>query len=309
MSDPIPTGRDTVAAADTASAALASMTGFARCDGMHDGTGWLLEARSVNARGFDLRCRFPAGFDAVDAVARSEAALRFRRGTVSVNLTILRGERSGTVRINHALLDRYVALAREIRGDGGAVNVEALLGLRGVVEADDGQDGIDTGLADAVAAALPGLLDDLAAARREEGARLAALLHGHVDRIEALAAEARASAGAQPAAIRDRLARQIEELLPGGILPDDRMAQEVALMAARADVREELDRLDAHVAQARALLNQGGAVGRRLDFLSQEFNREANTLCSKSADITLTRLGLDLKAAIEQFREQVQNVE
>jgi uncharacterized protein (TIGR00255 family) len=289
--------------------ALASMTGFARRDGAAKGGAWTCEARSVNGRNLDIRCRVPAGLEAADAAIRAEAARRFRRGSLTVSLTVSRGDATGEVRINRALLDRLVQVARDYAAPGGEVRIETLLGLRGVVESGEapGEDG-DAALAASVAAALPALFDDLAAARAEEGARLAAVLGAHLDTIEDLVRQARATAGAQPAAIRQRLALQLAELLDGP-LPEERLAQEVALLAGRADVREELDRLDAHVGQARDLLAEGGAVGRRLDFLMQEFNREANTLCSKSADIALTRIGLALKAAIEQLREQIQNVE
>ena len=294
---------------------VSSMTGFARAEGAVDAYAWAVEIKSVNGRGLDVRCRLPGGLDALEPVARSLAAQHLKRGNVSITVTLNRTTEGGQIRINRALLAELIAVAREIEGMGAAPpRVDALLTVRGVIES--GGDESDTPelrarLETAVSNGLAQAMEQLVEGRTGEGRHLAALLHGHVDEIERLTAAAAASAAAQPDALRTRLKAQLDEILEtaAASLPEERLAQELALVVGRSDVREELDRLRAHADGARALLAEGGAIGRRLDFLCQEFNREANTLCSKSADVALTRIGLDLKAAIEQLREQVQNVE
>jgi uncharacterized protein (TIGR00255 family) len=271
--------------------------------------------RSVNGRNLDMRARLPAGLEHLEAAARNEATKRFSRGNISATLTLERREGAAQLRLNRAALDQLIALASEYKGHGGVApaQLDGLLAVRGVVEV------VEAGAESeaerqarevAVMASLGRALDELAIARGQEGRALAATLNAHLAEIEALVNEAATNAAAQPQGIRARILAQLTELL-GADQPvaPERLAQEVAMMATRADVREELDRLRAHIVAAHKLLGEGGAVGRRLDFLSQEFNREANTLCSKSADIELTRTGLALKAVIDRLREQAANIE
>lgn len=291
-----------------------SMTGFARAEGGGEGCGWTWEAKSVNGRNLDMRFRMPSGFDALEQRLRELVTERFVRGNLALTLTLDRGERQVQLRVNQALLDEVLALSAELGGkiDATPPSIDGLLAVRGVIEQAEEDETAEERdrLERDIASSLGEGLDRLAAARAEEGARLAGLIAGHLDEIGSLTAAAKKSAAAQPAALQARLKEQLAELLDGdNRVAEDRLAQEVALLAAKADVREELDRLDAHIAAARELLAAGGAIGRRFDFLCQEFNREANTLCSKSPDTDLTRIGLDLKAAVERLREQVQNVE
>ena len=291
---------------------IVSMTGFARAEGQHEGCSWAIEVKSVNGRNLDLRFRLPSGFDGLEPVARAEIAKRFKRGSLNLTLTVNRGATGGQVRINRPLLDQLLALARDYAGpEAPPPKFEALLGVRGVLEVlDEGEAASLKELEAPLTAGLCLALDRLAAARTEEGARLAEVLNRVLDEIAALVKAAGASAATQPAVLRERLCAQLAALTEAvPALPEDRLAQEVALLVARGDIREELDRLKAHIAAARDLMKAGDAVGRRFDFLCQEFNREANTLCSKSTDTELTRIGLALKAAIEQLREQVQNIE
>lgn len=297
-------------------APLASMTGFARVDGQMDGMAWAWELRSVNGRGLDLKLRLPPGLDAMEPALRDAAAKILRRGNVTANATLRREERPRLVADPAALtqvLELAQALAQRIPG-APPPTAEGLLALPGVLRAANAGD--DDTITDAVRHALANgfalALAQLAASRQGEGARLAAMLGSHLDGIAALRQTASAQAADQPAAQRAKLQDALAALLgdaPAGRLPEERLAQEVALLATRADVREELDRLGSHIEAARALLAEGAAVGRRFDFLVQEFVRETNTLCAKSASTALTSTGLRLKAAIEQLREQVQNVE
>jgi uncharacterized protein (TIGR00255 family) len=291
---------------------VASMTGFARTQGEAPGISWVWEVKSVNGRALDLRLRIAPGFDALEPELRAAVAQRFRRGNISANLSVARIA-APVLRINRAALGQLVALINELTGEVEAAppRLDGLLALRGVVESVEDED--EAVLEERCRAVLAGwtqALDRLAEARAEEGARIAALLRHQLDETATLAAAAEGRAVAQPAALRERLRTVLAglaDLAPS--VSEDRVAQEVALLVARSDIREELERLCAHLDQAGELLDQGEAVGRRLDFLCQELNREANTLCSKSADIELTRTGLALKAVIEQFREQVQNIE
>jgi uncharacterized protein (TIGR00255 family) len=294
--------------------ALVSMTGFADAQGGREGLRWRWEAKSVNGRGLDLRLRLPPGFDSVEAAARVLAGERFRRGSIQATLSMETADAARGLRVDAAALASAVRIAREVAAETGLApaRVDGLLALKGVIVQDDTAPSDEAGRAARDANILETLavaLDALSKARRSEGAKLAALLEAQMAEIERLLAEASKLAAAQPRALRDRLASQLKELLEAGTVAEERLAQEVALLALRADVREELDRLRAHVQEARALFASGDAIGRKLDFLAQEFNREANTLCSKSADIALTRTGLALKAVIDQFREQAQNVE
>ncbi len=291
---------------------VTSMTGFARAEGDESGISWVWEVRSVNGRSLDLRLRLAAGFDALEPRLRAELSQRFRRGNFSANLTVTRTA-APPLRVNRQALIQLVALMNELKGeiDAAPPRLDGLLAVRGVVETVEDED--EPLLTDRRLAVLAGwatALDRLAAARLEEGARLAALMQSQIAEMAALIDAAGASAAAQPEAIRARLLAGLETL--AGLMPavpDERIAQELALLATRSDVREEIERLRAHIEQAVELLQQSEPVGRRLDFLCQELNREANTLCAKSADIELTRIGMSLKAAIEQFREQVQNIE
>jgi uncharacterized protein (TIGR00255 family) len=291
-----------------------SMTGFAESVGSHEGLRWRWEAKSVNGRALDMRLRTPPGYDGLEPPARMLASERFRRGSFQVSLTVEAQEMARGLRVDPAALAAAVKLSREVAAETGLApaRIDGLLALKGVIVQDESVmlDPLQRADRDAVILkSLANAFDALARARGVEGAKLAALMTAQIDEIETLVAEAGALAAAQPAALKARLAAQLQELLANAPVSEDRLAQEVALLAVKADVREELDRLKAHVQDARALLASGEAVGRKLDFLSQEFNREANTLCSKSTDIALTRTGLALKAVIDQFREQSQNVE
>jgi uncharacterized protein (TIGR00255 family) len=294
--------------------ALVSMTGFADAQGAREGARWRWEAKSVNGRGLDLRLRFPPGFDSIEPAARMLANERFRRGSIQAALTYEEPEGARGLRVDAVALASAVRIAREIAAETGLppARIDGLLALKGVIVQEDGGLGDtaerakrDAGILETLASAF----DALARARKTEGAKLATVLESQIADIARLTKDAGTLAATQPAALRDRLAAQLKELLEPGAIQEDRLALEAALLAARADVREELDRLAAHVQEARTLLASGDAIGRKLDFLAQEFNREANTLCSKSSDIALTRTGLALKAAIDQFREQAQNVE
>ena len=292
---------------------LASMTGFARTEDAVAGLSWAWELRSVNGRGLDVRLRLPPGFDALEPALREEAGRSLRRGTVSASLAVRREERARLVPDPAALEDVLrlaLDLAARIPG-APAPRAEALLALPGVLRpAAAGEEGVSAAQQAAVRAGFTEALAGLVSAREGEGARLAAILGAQLDEVAALCREAEREGAAQPAQQRARMMEAVAALLrETPALPEERIAQEVALLASRSDVREELDRLGSHLAAARALLAEGAAVGRRYDFLVQEFVRETNTLCAKSATAALTGVGLRLKAVIEQMREQVQNVE
>ena len=294
---------------------FASMTGFAESTGSHEGLRWRWEVKSVNSRSLDLRLRIPPGYDGLEPAVRRLAGERFLRGALQLSLAIETPDGVRGLVVDAAALASAVKIAREVAAETGLppARVDGLLALKGVIVADDGVPELDPvargGRDAAILESLGLAFDKLAQERAREGAKLAALLKSQVDEIEQLVADAGQLAAAQPAGLKARLGAQIRELLDGNTVSEERLAQEVALLAVKADVREELDRLTAHVQDARGLVAQGKGVGRKLDFLAQEFNREANTLCSKSADIQLTRNGLALKAVIDQFREQAQNVE
>ncbi len=294
--------------------ALSSMTGFARCHGVSGPYTWAWEVKSVNGKGLDLRLRLPPGWDAIEVPVRARAAETLARGSIQANLTVDRTRVTPVVRVNVAVLDAVVAAARQLasRIEASPPSLDGLLALKGVMEVAEAEEGeeerrnaeavVIAGFAEAVGA--------LAAMRRHEGAALGHVLATRLSEIAALARRAELVPGRRPEAIRARLAEQVATLLAQSERFDaDRLHQEAILIATKADVREELDRLAAHVAQAQLLIGQGGPIGRRLDFLAQELNREANTLCAKANDVELTNIGLELKAAVEQFREQVQNVE
>jgi uncharacterized protein (TIGR00255 family) len=294
--------------------ALSSMTGFARGHGVSGAYSWAWELKSVNAKGLDLRLRLPPGWDAVEGPARAAAAQVLSRGTVYGNLTIEREGVAPVVRVNEPVLNAVLATLKGLAGrvDAAPPRLDGILSLKGVIEVIDEDEREDDRRAAeaAVVAGFRGTLAELAAMRGREGAALGQILTQRIGEIGALAARAEAAPGRKPEAIKARIADQVATLLDTTTRFDpDRLHQEAILIASKADIREELDRLASHVAQVGQLIADGGAIGRRLDFLAQELNREANTLCSKSNDVELTNIGLELKSVVEQFREQVQNLE
>lgn len=290
-----------------------SMTGFSRGTGQVPFASWVWEVKSVNGRGLEVRTRLPQGFDALDMRVRTLAQEYCRRGNLQISLNLLRTRPQAQIRINEEALQQILATMGRLRGmiEAEEPSLDGILGLKGVIETIETPDTEEehAALEEALMASLRGVFQGLARSRAEEGTKLQAILGGQIAEIARLAGEARTLACTQPLAIAARLREQVAQILDAVNRPsEERLAQEVALLAAKADIREELDRLTAHVSQGTSLLEEDGA-GRRLDFLTQEFMREANTLCSKAADIELTRLGLSLKAVIDQMREQVQNVE
>jgi uncharacterized protein (TIGR00255 family) len=294
--------------------ALSSMTGFARGHGISSSYAWAWEIKSVNGKGLDLRLRHPPGWDAIEVPVRACAAEKLARGSAQANLTV---ERTGTlpvVRVNAAVLEAVLMTVRQLapRVEAAPPSLDGLLALKGVMEIGETEEREEERRAAEVAtiAGFAEVLGSLVDMRRHEGVALGRALALRLGEIAALVQRADLTPGRRPEAIRARLAEQVAGLLAQSDRFDpDRLHQEAILIAAKADVREELDRLAAHVAQARLLIGQGGPIGRRLDFLAQELNREANTLCAKANDVELTNIGLELKAVVEQFREQVQNVE
>ena len=294
--------------------ALSSMTGFARGHGVHGSYAWAWEVKSVNGKGLDLRLRLPPGWDAIEAPVRALAALKLARGSVQAGLTAERTGIAPAVRVNTAVLEAFLTTIRELapRIEASPPSLDGLLALKGVIEVGETDESEEErrGAEAAVTEGFAAVIGALAEMRRREGAALGEVLKARLGEIAALTQRAERAPGRRPEAIRARLAEQIATLLSQCDRFDpDRLHQEAILISTKADVREELDRLSAHVAQARLLIGEGGPIGRRLDFLAQELNREANTLCAKSNDVELTTIGMELKAAVEQFREQVQNVE
>lgn len=291
------------------------MTGFARAEGGDGDLRWTWEVKSVNGRNLDMRVRVPTGFEALEPAVRAAVPEQLKRGNVAIGLVLIRGQQPARVRINRELLDQVIALADEVRQrlKTEAPRPDGLLAVRGVVELAEEEDLSEEkreARIQQMSADFAKALAALAQMRRDEGARLAVIVAQQLNDIERFCTAAAASAAAQPAGLQARLKQQLDMLLgTSPPLPEERLAQELALLITKADVREELDRLGVHIAAARKLLKSGGAVGRKFDFLCQEFNREANTLCSKSSDSELTAIGLDLKASIDQLREQVQNIE
>ena len=294
--------------------ALSSMTGFARSHGASGPYAFEWELKSVNAKGFDLRLRLPPGWDELEALAKKRAGELLSRGTVYANLTVKRTNAVSTVRINEDVLASIVKVAGTLAAkiDAVAPSIDGLLSIKGVIEVVEPEtdEAEDKAAKEAAAAAFDQALTNLIEMRRREGVALGKILNQRMDEIERLARKAEAAPGRKPEAIRARLAEQIAALLETSDRFDpDRLNQEAMLIATKADIREELDRIASHVAQAREMIGKGGPVGRRLDFLAQEFNREVNTCCSKSNDLELTNTGLEMKNVVEQFREQVQNLE
>ena len=294
--------------------AISSMTGFARAAGAIGVYSWAWEVKSVNSRGLDLRSRLQGGLDGLEATVRAAAARRFHRGHLSLNLTLNPVSAELTAQVNEDVLVSILSVANDLAARIGAAppTVDGLLSLRGVVETVEPEEteADRKALEAGVLASLDEALDLLVADREAEGRRLGKIVGGQVDAIARLSKDASKLATLQPAALKARLQQQVADLLGAAAgLSEERLLQEVALLATKADVREELDRLTVHVGAARELFSNDGAIGRRLDFLAQEFNREANTLCSKSQDAALTNIGIELKTVIDQFREQAQNIE
>jgi uncharacterized protein (TIGR00255 family) len=288
------------------------MTGFARARGSHGTLDWTWELKSVNGKGLELRFRVPPGFDGIEVQARQALQAKLKRGSVQVSLSLSEQSQTPSLKINREALQ---AISEAIKAMENIMpmqppRADGIFRIKGVIEEGEAESPDIEARDAALVTSLLQAIDALAKARGEEGARIGEVLGAQIDRIEAITGEARGLASLAPDAVKQRLVDQVAKIMDAGAgLSAERLHQEAALLAAKADVTEELDRLNAHIAQARELLASGEPAGRRLDFLCQEFTREANTLCSKSFDIKLTRLGLDLKATIEQFREQVQNVE
>ncbi|QQR37851.1 YicC family protein [Devosia oryziradicis] len=289
------------------------MTGYARAAGAVSGASFACEVRSVNGRGLDIRLRLAPGFDALESDIRQLVGKMISRGSVTLNLSVEREGAGGDLLVNRQALATVLAAIDELSGRIPAAppSLDGILGLKGVLEqrdrpmSSDAEEALAAAILDGVSQALV----DLVLARRHEGSQIAAILRERLDEIETLVQRAEAHPARSRETILAKLRQQVADLSADITIPEERLAQEALLLATKADIREELDRLTAHIATARQLIASGGAVGRRLDFLAQEFNREANTLCSKSNAVELTAIGLDLKAAIDQLREQVQNIE
>ncbi len=294
---------------------IASMTGFARAEGQDGSLNWVWELKSVNSKSLDLRFRLPTGFEALELTLRASLSQKLKRGSISANLSLTRNGSAGGLRVNRDALAVVIRLANELAAEMEAAppRIDGLLGLKGVLENAEEEAPDEATREKQLVLLNKGFeqaLDRMATMRLGEGKRLEAVLSERLTEITTLVKQAEASAAAQPAAIRARFKEMIASLLEAlPAMPEEKLAHEAALVITKADIREELDRLSAHLGAARGLMEEGGPIGRRFDFLCQEFNREANTLCSKSADLELTRIGLALKASIEQMREQVQNIE
>lgn len=293
---------------------LKSMTGFGRSAGVHGETSWHWEVRSVNGRGLELRFRMPSGLEGLEIKARSLAQEKLARGNCTLNLALRRETGQLAIRLNEAALSQALAAAERAQAltHKEAPNLDTLLAMRGVVEVVEGEESEEAHakLEDALLKGLGGALDQLVAARKAEGARLASVMTNQLGQISDLVERVADASARQPQAIRQRLTEQVTRIMETGAgLDPERLHQEALLLAAKADIQEELDRLRAHVAAANDILAQDPPAGRGLEFLAQEFNREANTLCSKASDVEISRAGLELKTVIDQLREQVQNIE
>jgi uncharacterized protein (TIGR00255 family) len=294
--------------------ALSSMTGFARGHGVAGHYAWAWELKSVNSKGLDIKLRLPPGWDAIEVPVRARANEGLSRGSVFANLSVSLEGVAPIARVNEPVLNAVLSALKGLTGkvEAAPPSLDGILALKGVIEVSEAEEDEDEHRAAeaAIVAGFAAALKGLADMRRTEGAALGRILSARLGEIGALAARAEAAPGRKPEAIKARLAAQVAELLDASLrLDPDRLHQEAVMLATKIDIREELDRLVAHVAQAKKLLAEGGPIGRKLDFLAQELNRESNTLCSKANDLELTNIGLELKAVVEQFREQVQNLE
>ncbi len=290
------------------------MTGFARIVGADDSYNWVWELRSINSRSLDIRLRLPSGMDNIETGIRNTITECLNRGNISVSLTLQKPPNRQEILINSDVLNQILDISKNISESHNVSppSVDGLLAIRGVLEVKEEEENYQhrKNMEIAVLNSLTKALDQLIQSRYSEGERLAVSISRHLDEIDSFIKEASSVDEAQPAMIVKRMREQINSLaneLPA--LTEERLAQEAAILAVKGDIREELDRLSAHVEGARELMEGGSPVGRKLDFLCQEFNREANTVCSKSSDLKLTRVGLQLKAAIERLREQIQNIE
>ncbi len=294
---------------------LKSMTGFARAEGASGALSWAWELRSVNGRNLDVRLKLPPGFEVLEPLARDLVQRQLHRGSVTLGLVVNRSQDEAMVRLNTVTLDCVIAAAEEVRRrtGGDMPSVGELLAIRGVLETVEALESEDEAerRARLMLASLDQAIGSLIAARSAEGERLASILAGQLDAISATCASIAYSPARSAAAVSARFSEQVGRLLAqvGGTLDPVRLHQEAALLATKGDIEEELQRLDAHVSAARGLIASAAPVGRKLDFLCQEFNREANTVCSKSNDMGITRAGLELKHLIDQMREQIQNIE
>ncbi len=293
---------------------LNSMTGFARVDGKDDAVGWYWEVKTLNGRGLDVRLRLPPGYEGLDQPVREACSKSLSRGNCSISLFVKREASASELKINEAALEQVIAASKQLEGtvDAAPATIDGLLGLRGVlelVEPEEGEEALEsrkTSMIEGFSEALKSLQD----VRSSEGARLENAISNQVSTIEELVKKAEAAEGRTPENIKQRLKEQVAKLMESDTqFNEDRLYQEAALIAAKADIEEEIERLKAHIEAARELIASNKPVGRKLDFLTQEFNREANTICSKAGDTEISRIGLDLKATIDQMREQVQNIE
>lgn len=296
--------------------ALASMTGFARALGEHGSVRWTWELRSVNGKSLDVRIRIPAGLETLEPKIRERCSKVLRRGSVSIGLAMQRDQAENQLQVNEAALESVLSAIKLLEGripNVAPPTLDGILAQKGVFELkeQDEDEAARLALHNALLTSLDGALIDLIDMRHTEGTAIGKVVHQQVDTIAGLTQSAEDLPARQPEAIKERLKKMVSELLDAADaqLDPQRLHQEAVFLATKADIREELDRLHAHVNAVRELLDTGGAIGRRLDFLAQEFNREANTLCSKSNDVDLTAIGLDLKAVIDQMREQIQNLE
>jgi uncharacterized protein (TIGR00255 family) len=294
---------------------LRSMTGFARADGVHGDARWYWEARSVNGRSLDLRLRLPAGLERLEIGARALCQEKLARGNCTINLSIKRDAGGMEISLNEAALAQAKAVAaraQTLTGNKKPARLDTLLSMRGVVETVEGEESEEAqaALTHALLAGLAEALDRLVKARVSEGERLQSVIEKQLAVIANLVEQASSASARQPEALGVRLREQVARLAETGVNFDpERLHQEAVLLAAKADIQEELDRLRAHVAAANELLASSQPAGRKFEFLAQEFNREANTICSKAADLEISRTGLELKTVIDQLREQVQNIE
>lgn len=291
------------------------MTGFGSAEGAFEDYSWTWELKSVNGKGLDVRWRLPQGLEGLEIETRKRIAARFKRGNVSAALSLIRPEATLHYQVNEEMIGQLKSAMVKLQDafpEARDPGLDGLLSLKGLIEVEEEEEApefkekLTTALMESLEQAIVGL----AKSRASEGEKLNEILEDRLTYMDDLVKAAEANAALLPEKIRERLKLQVEDLMgqaPG--LPEERLAQEAAVLMVKADLREEVDRLKAHVTTARELLADPDAVGRRFDFLCQEFNREANTLCSKSTDKDLTKIGMDLKVTIDQIREQIQNVE